>query len=89
LPERSEGHYLVQRIRDEAHRFAVTYHRASRRRAALASDLESIPGIGARRRQSLLKAFGSLDRIRQATIEQLASVPGMTRPAAEAIKEQL
>jgi excinuclease ABC subunit C len=89
LPERSLGLHLVQRIRDEAHRFAVTYHRASRRSSALASDLESIPGIGSRRRQALLKAFGSLSGIRQASIDELASVPGMTRPAAEAIKEQL
>jgi len=89
LPERSNGLHLVQRVRDEAHRFAVTYHRSSRRSAALASDLESIPGIGARRRQALLKAFGSLSGIRQASIEELASVPSMTRPAAEAIKEQL
>jgi excinuclease ABC subunit C len=88
LPHRSQGLYLVQRIRDEAHRFAITSHRQARRRAALASELEEIPGIGPRRRQALLKAFGSPKGVREASLEQLASVPGMTRPAAEAVKEQ-
>jgi len=89
LPEGSQGLFLIQRIRDEAHRFAISYHQRARRRAALASELEEIPGIGPRRRQALLKAFGSLDRIRQATVEELAAVPGMTRAAARAVKEAL
>ena len=89
LPSRSAGFYLVQRIRDEAHRFAVSSHRRSRRQAALASELEEIPGIGPRRRQALLKAFGSLEEVRKAPLEELAAVPGMTRPAAAAVKEQL
>jgi excinuclease ABC subunit C len=89
LPRRSQGLFLVQRIRDEAHRFAISSHRRARRKAALASELEQIHGIGPRRRQSLLKAFGSLEGVRQATVEELAAVPGMTRPAAQAVKEQL
>ena len=89
LPRRSQGLFLVQRIRDEAHRFAVSSHRQTRRREALASELEEIPGIGPRRRQALLTAFGSLEGVRQATVEELAAVPGMTRPAAQAVKETL
>jgi len=89
LPRRSQGLFLVQRIRDEAHRFAVGSHRQARRREALASELEEIPGIGPRRRQALLKAFGSLEGVRQATVEELAAVPGMTRAAAQAVKEAL
>lgn len=89
LPRRSQALFLVQRIRDEAHRFAVGSHRQRRRREALASELEAIPGIGPRRRQALLKTFGSLEAIRQATVEELAAVPGMTRAAAQAVKEAL
>ena len=89
LSERSPGLLLLRRIRDEAHRFAISYHQRARRRAALASELEEIPGIGPRRRQALLKHFGSLEAIRQATVEELAAVPGMTRSAAKAVKEQL
>jgi len=89
LPRRSESLYLVQRIRDEAHRFAIGYHRRLRRKSALVSELEEIPGIGARRRQALLKHFGALDRIRQASLDELAAVPGMTQAAARQIKENL
>jgi excinuclease ABC subunit C len=89
LPRRSQGLFLVQRIRDEAHRFAISSHRRARRKAALASELEQIHGIGPRRRQSLLKAFGSLEGVRQASVEELSAVAGMTRPAARAVKEQL
>ena len=89
LPRRSQGLFLVQRIRDEAHRFAISSHRRARRKAALASELEQIHGIGPRRRQSLLKAFGSLEGVRQASMEELAAVSGMTQPAARAVKEQL
>jgi excinuclease ABC subunit C len=89
LPRRSAGLFLVQRVRDEAHRFAITHHRARRRRAGLASQLESIPGVGPARRKALLKAFGSLDAIRAASVEQLAAVPGIPHTVAQAIKEHL
>jgi len=89
LPRRSQGLYLVQRIRDEAHRFALEGHRARRSRIGLASQLDSIPGIGPTRRKALLKRFGSLDGIREATVDQLSNVRGMTRTAAEAVKDFL
>ena len=86
LPAHSQGLYLLQRIRDEAHRFAVTYHKKVRGRRGLASQLEQIPGVGPQRRKALLKAYGSLDAIRQATVEELAAVPGIPRDVAEQIK---
>lgn len=89
LPRRSQGLFLVQRVRDEAHRFAITHHRARRRRAGVASQLDSIPGVGPVRRKALLKAFGSLDAIRAASVEQLAAVPSIPRSVAQAIKEHL
>ena len=89
LPRRSQGRYLVQRVRDEAHRFAIRHHRARRRKAGLASRLESIPGVGPVRRQALLKAFGSLDAIRASSAEELAAAPGIPRSVAEAIKKHL
>ena len=89
LPRRSQGLFLVQRVRDEAHRFAITHHRTRRRRAGVASQLDSIPGIGPSRRNALLKAFGSLDAIRVADVEQLAAVPGIPATVALAIKEHL
>jgi excinuclease ABC subunit C len=89
LPRRSQGLFLVQRVRDEAHRFAITHHRTRRRRAGVASQLDSIPGIGPSRRNALLKAFGSLDAIRAADVEQLAAVPGIPATVALAIKEHL
>jgi len=89
LPRRSAGLFLVQRVRDEAHRFAITHHRARRRKAGVASQLDGIPGVGPARRKALLKAFGSLDAIRAATVEQLAAVPGIPSTVALAIKEHL
>lgn len=89
LPRDSEALYLLQRVRDEAHRFAIGYHRRLREQSGLASTLDQIPGVGAKRRQALLKHFGSLDAIREASVEELAAVKGMTREAAERIKEQL
>ena len=89
LPRNSEGLHLVQRIRDEAHRFAITAHRRARSKQGLASTLEAIPGIGPERRKALLKAFGSMDRIRNATVDELAAVQGMTRRVAERVKESL
>jgi len=89
LPRDSQGLYLVQRIRDEAHRFAIAYHRRVRDARTTQSILDEIPGIGPRRRQALLDKFGSLEGIRQATIEQLVTVPGMNRRAAEQLIEYL
>ncbi len=77
---------LVQRIDEEAHRFAITYHRKLRGRTALHSRLDDIPGIGPRRKKALLKAFGSIEAIRKASLDELAAVPGMNRKAAEELK---
>lgn len=89
LPRHSQGLYLVQRIRDEAHRFAITAHRNQRSKRGLASRLDELPGIGPTRRKALLKHFGSVDKIKDATIEELLSVPGMSLPAAESVKANL
>jgi excinuclease ABC subunit C len=89
LPRHSQGLYLIQRIRDEAHRFAITSHRKLRTKKGIASRLDSIPGIGPARRNLLLKHFGSLDDIQEASLEELMAVPGITRPVAQAIKEHL
>ena len=89
LPRHSQGLYLVQRIRDEAHRFGITAHRRRRSKIGLASQLDSIPGIGPTRRKSLLKHFGSMDKIREASLEDLANAPGMNKSAAESIKAHI
>jgi excinuclease ABC subunit C len=89
LPRRSQGLYLVQRVRDEAHRFALSRHRVRRGKIGLASQLDAIPGIGPSRRRALLQRFGSLDGIRAASVDEIASVRGMTRPAAETLKANL
>ncbi len=89
LPRDSQALYLLQRIRDEAHRFAIGYHRQLRTKKSLASMLEEVPGIGPKRRQALLQHFGSIEAIRRANIEELAAVKGMTRKAAESVKEYL
>ncbi len=89
LPDHSQGLYLLQRIRDEAHRFAITYHKKVRQRRGLASQLEQIPGVGPQRRKALLKAMGSIDAIKQATVDELAAVPGIPRHVAEQIKAVL
>ena len=86
LPRDSQALYLLQRIRDEAHRFALSYHLHVRRKAALKSEW-SVPGIGPKRKRALLKKFGSVRAIKEALIEELVSVPGMTRQLAEKIKE--
>jgi excinuclease ABC subunit C len=89
LPRHSQGLYLVQRIRDEAHRYGITAHRARRSKQGLASQLDTIPGIGPSRRKALLKHFGSMDKIREASIEDLAAVKGMNTGAAESVKAHL
>jgi excinuclease ABC subunit C len=83
LPRSSEGLYLLQRVRDEAHRFAIAYHRAKRGKAATTSALDDVPGLGPARRKALLKQFGSVRKLRAASIEEIAAVPGIgTRLAA-------
>ena len=89
LPRHSQGLYLVQRIRDEAHRFAITAHRARRTKLGMASELDSIPGIGPARRKALLKHFGSVDMIRKATVVELTAVPGINPAVAESVKAHL
>ena len=89
LPTTSQALYLVQRIRDEAHRFAITYHRDLRRKASVRSKFDDLPGIGPRRRGALLRVFGSIKRVREAPVEQIAAVPGIGRNLAEKIKAQL
>jgi excinuclease ABC subunit C len=85
LPAGSASLYLVKRIRDEAHRFAITYHRELRGKAMTASVLDDIPGVGPKRKKLLLKAFGSVRRLREADVEAIAAVPGVPRELAEEI----
>ncbi|MFN0095025.1 MAG: excinuclease ABC subunit UvrC [Dehalococcoidia bacterium] len=87
LPRGSEALYLVQRLRDEAHRFAITFHRQVRAKAATQSALDTIPGIGPKRKKALLKKFGSVKAIREAEVEEIASTVGFTRALAEKVKE--
>ncbi len=89
LPRRSEGLFLVQRVRDEAHRFANSGHRKRRIKVGVASILDDVQGIGPKRRKTLLNAFGSLDGIRQATVEEVAAVPGIPFPVAQAVKARV
>jgi excinuclease ABC subunit C len=89
LPRDSQSLYLVQRIRDETHRFAITYHRAVRAKRAVHSVLDDVPRIGPKRRVALLRQFGSVTAIRQAPEEALLAVPGMDRVAVRALKEHL
>ena len=84
-----EALYLVQRIRDEAHRFAITYHRDVRGKRALRSELDDIAGIGPGRKKALLKRFGSVRRIREASVEEVAATPGISRDLAEHLKGHL
>lgn len=77
LPRTSEGLYLLQRVRDEAHRFANAFHRQRRSRSMTASALDGIPGLGETRRKALLREFGSVKRLREATPEQIRAVPGI------------
>jgi excinuclease ABC subunit C len=89
LPRHSQGLYLVQRIRDEAHRFAITAHRNARSKKGLASRLETIPGVGPARRKALLGKFGSIEGILAASVEEIAAIPGITPDLAQAIKTGL
>ncbi|HEY5477359.1 MAG TPA: excinuclease ABC subunit UvrC [Tepidiformaceae bacterium] len=87
LPRGSEALYLVQRVRDEAHRFAITFHRQLRAKAATRSALDSVPGIGPRRKKALLTKFGSVKAVREASIDEIASTVGFTRALAEKVKD--
>ena len=89
LPRTSEGLYLLQRVRDEAHRFAISYHRRKRAKALTASVLDDIPGLGPVRRAALLKHFGSVRRLAQATAAEIAEVPGIGERTAQTIYERL
>lgn len=89
LPPSSPGLQLLQRLRDEAHRFALGYHHKVRRRESFASALDSVPGIGAKRKKALIRQFGSVKAIRQAPVEELANVSGITKSLAQKIKENL
>jgi excinuclease ABC subunit C len=89
LPKTSSSLRLLQRIRDEAHRFAITFHRSLRQKRTVRSALDQIPGIGEARRKALLKAFGSVKGIREAPIDELATVKGMNRKLAEGVKQEL
>ncbi|MGW7354957.1 excinuclease ABC subunit UvrC [Streptomyces sp. NPDC054784] len=85
LPRTSEGLYLLQRARDEAHRFAIAYQRGKRGKSLRASPLDAVPGLGETRKQALIKHFGSLKRLRSATVEQICEVPGVGRKTAESV----
>jgi excinuclease ABC subunit C len=85
LPRTSEGLYLLQRVRDEAHRFAITYQRTKRAKRFRASPLDEVAGLGETRKQALIKHFGSVKKLRSATIDQICEVPGIGRKTAEAV----
>jgi excinuclease ABC subunit C len=89
LPKTSTALYLVQRLRDEAHRFAITYHRDLRSKRQVHSAFDDLPGVGPKRRRALLRVFGSAKRVRDAPVEQIAAVPGISAALAERIKATL
>ena len=89
LPRTSQALYLVQRIRDEAHRFAITYHRQVRSKQGMQSALDSIPGIGPKRKRALLRKFGSVKAVREAPVEEIAATVGFTTSLATRVKEHL
>ena len=89
LDDHSQGFYLIQRIRDEAHRFAITAHRNQRGKIGLASRLDAIPGVGPARRKELINRFGSIDGILEASVEEISQIKGVSKEMAQAIKTQL
>ena len=89
LDRKSQALYLVQRIRDEAHRFAITYHRNVRKKRGLRSALDDVPGVGPKRKRALLRKFGSLKGVRDASADEIAQTPGFTRGLAEKVLEAL
>ena len=89
LPRSSEALFLLQRLRDEAHRFAITHHRSRRSKSMVESALDDVPGLGEVRRGALLKRFGSLRKIRAASVDELADVPGIGPALAAVVAAQL
>jgi excinuclease ABC subunit C len=89
MPRNSEGLYLLQRIRDEAHRFAITYHRSKRSKRMTASALDSVRGLGESRRAALVKHFGSVAQLKQATLAEITAVPGIGVATARAVLDAL
>jgi excinuclease ABC subunit C len=89
LPRSSQALYLVQRIRDEAHRFAITYHRNLRSKSSLRSSIDMVTGIGPKRKRMLLRRFGSLQGIKEASVDDIAAVPGLTRSLALRLKQTI
>jgi excinuclease ABC subunit C len=89
MHEHVRAQHLLQRMRDEAHRFAITHHRGLRTKRSRKSVLDDIPGIGPSRKRALLRAFGSIKAMKEASVEELAAVKGMSRPVAETVKERL
>ena len=89
LAATSPALYLVQRLRDEAHRFAITYHRDLRAKRTVRSAFDDLPGVGPKRKRELLKVFGSIKRVREAPVEQIAAVPGIGPALAARIKATL
>lgn len=89
FPRTSEALYLLQRVRDEAHRFAITHHRQRRAKAMTGSALDDVPGLGPSRRKALMAAFGSVKKVRAATVEEIEAVPGFGRATAESVKAAL
>ena len=85
IDRHSEGFRLITRIQDEAHRFAIEYHRSLRSKSQVRSILDDIPGIGDTRRKALMRQFKSLDAVKEATVEELSQAPGMNRRAAESV----
>jgi len=85
----SEALFLLMRIRDEAHRFAITFHKQLRGKRALISELDGVPGIGAKRKKQLIKHFGSISKIREGSVEEIASLPGLNKKLAEELKKHL
>src|SRR5699024_2721739 len=89
LPRTSEALYMLQRVRDEAHRFAVRYHRKQRSKRVQSSALDGIPGLGQTRRNALIKHFGSVKKLKKASVEEIAEAPGVGRRTAEAVRAAL
>jgi excinuclease ABC subunit C len=89
LDRTSQALYLVQRVRDEAHRFAITYHRDVRKKSGMRSSLDEVPGVGPKRKKALLRKFGSVKAIKEASVEEIAATPGFTRAVAEKVLEGL
>lgn len=89
LEPTSRTTHLVARVRDEAHRFAIAYHRKLREKRAIHSELDDIPGVGEVRKKTLLRHFGSLDRIKQATVDELVEAKGMSKKVAEEVAKFL